>query len=163
MKMTCLRSSLEQAMLTSSLLMNLERTNGFLNHLASVMTMEMRLSQGQNHARSLLIPAWAGWSIHQNPFYLRSLITKLLDLVLVVFLWTVSRPHLRTQHSGSSMKDVSVSMLLGKHDFLLQTLIICMRLLPVTPYFLTLLPMMMDSTAMVAVKWCSFLLEQQAI
>ena len=163
MRMTCLPSSLEQAMPTSSLLMSLKRTNGFLSYLPSMMTMEMRLSQGQNHARSLLIPAWAGWSIHQNQSYLRSLIMKLLDLILLVFLQTRSRLHLRTQHSGSSMKDVSNSVLLKKHDLLLQMLIVCMRLLPATPYFLTPLPMMMDSMAMVAVKWCSFLLEQQAI
>ena len=127
------------------------------------MTMEKRLSQGQNPARSLLIPAWVGRSIHQNQFFLRSLITKLLDLTLLIFLQTLSRLHLRTQHSGSSMKDVSISVLLEKHNFLLQMLIACMRLLPATPCFLTPLPMMMDSTAMVAVKWCSFWLEQQAI
>ena len=163
MQITCLSSSLEQAMLTSSLLMNLKRTNGVLNCLLFMMTMKKRLSQGLNPARSLLIPTWVGLLIHQNQFFLRSLIAKLFDLILLSFLQIVSRPHLRTQHSGSSMKGMSISVLLARHNSLLQMLIVCMRLLPVTPHFLTPLPMMTASMAMVAVRWCSFLLAQQAI
>ena len=134
----------------------------FLNHLRFLMTMEKRLSQGQNQGRNLLTLAWAGQSIHPSQSFLRSLIAKLLDLILLAHLLTVSKPHLKIQHSGSSMKDMNVSVLLENQDSLLQMLNISMCLWPVTLYFLSPLPTMMDSLDMVVVRWCNCLLEQQA-
>ena len=59
------------------------------------------------------------------------------------------------------MKEGNVFALFESHIALLQELRNSMKLWHVTPYFLTPLPMMMDSLDMVVVRWWNCLLEPQ--